>query len=123
MLCVTIYPTCIVMADRSGGQHVRLFFNRFDMPPPNAEFTGLLGVPYISVLRLLISEKYRRMGYGTLALALMRESNPEVKSYIVNAEPDNIEEISRQDLYGFYSRFGFTEYRKNEDGMIMLANF
>ena len=123
MLCVNVYLTCVVMSDKSGGQHVRLFFNRFVMSPPNEEFTELLGVPYICILRLVISEKYRRMGYGTLALALMRESNPDVKSYIVNAEPDDIEEISRQELYDFYSRFGFREYRKNEDGMIMLANF
>jgi hypothetical protein len=59
MLCVVVYPTRVVMSDRSGGQHVRQFFNRFH----------------------------------------------------------------RHELYCFYSKFGFREYRENEDGMIMLANF
>lgn len=120
MLCIDIQNNCIIMRDINGGQCVRLFFSKSNLPPVYDYLKPFLSQPYICISRLIVNTNYRNKGLGSLAMKLLINSNPGC-NFIVSAKPDNFTEINKLRLYKFYNSFGFKPFKETEDGLIMLS--
>ena len=121
MLCIDIQDTCIIMRDQTGGQLVRLFFNKSTDLPVYDYLKPILKPPFICINRLVVSPLYQNNGLGTLVMNLLFDSNPEIRNYIVTAKPDEFTETNEKRLYSFYGKFGFKPFKESEDGLIMLS--
>lgn len=121
-LTLKINETSLVFITKEGYQIAKLFFHKFCNTPPNPEYRDLLSLPYISIARLIVTKEYRRKKYATELFNKLFELNKDVKSFIISANPDNPEYITKEALLRFYESFGFKRYKETEEGTILILN-